>query len=109
MAEIASNIILESDAVKVWDFILRPGMSSGLHTHIHNYVYYVTTGSTLDVKDANGNLLYTVSIADGTVAQYNLNGDELIKVGGDTTIPSTHEVINVGDSTYHEILVELKQ
>ena len=46
MAEIATKKLFENDQIAVWELVLEPGESSGLHTHSNSYLFYVLEGST---------------------------------------------------------------
>jgi beta-alanine degradation protein BauB len=45
-AAIATKKIFENDKIAVWDMVLAPGESTGLHTHQHDYMFFVIEGST---------------------------------------------------------------
>lgn len=43
----------------MWELQLEPGQSSGLHTHVYPYTFYVLNSSTLEVTGADGAVLLT--------------------------------------------------
>jgi quercetin dioxygenase-like cupin family protein len=43
----------------MWELQLEPGQSSGLHTHVYPYTFYVLNSSTLEVTGADGEVLLT--------------------------------------------------
>ena len=106
MADVATKKLLENDKVIVWEMVLEPGESTGVHTHEHSYLIQVLEGADLQATDGNGENpidfrfetddTYWVTVEDGEVV---LDGDRL---------PATHEARNVGNSRYREILVEIK-
>ena len=93
MAEVGTKVIFEDDEIKVWNLIIDPGEASGLHTHNHNYFYYVVEGSTLEIARADGTV-DTMTAEPGDV------------VGGKEG--STHDAKNVGDTRFRNVLVEVK-
>ena len=52
MADVATSKLLENDKVTVWEMVLEPGESTGVHTHEHSYIIQVLEGSTLEATDA---------------------------------------------------------
>lgn len=109
MADIATRKVYESDKVAVWEMELPPGASTGLHTHEHGYLFYVTEGSTLETTDAEGRHLVTFSIAAGETRQFRRDGDSLLPLDGKgPPIPVTHAARNVGETVFREVLVEFK-
>jgi quercetin dioxygenase-like cupin family protein len=107
MAEIANRKVFENDRVAVWEMYLEPGESTGLHTHTNTYFFQVIEGSTLKTLDADGTDYGDLPLAPGDTVYVDVEGDR-VRVG-DLTAPATHEAVNVGDTRYFEILVELKQ
>lgn len=85
------HVTLENDRVRVLEAELPPGAKEQLHSH-PAYVIYVITGG----KVRN-------HAADGRVSESELaTGDTLYRD------PLTHWSENIGTTTIHEILVELK-
>ena len=54
MAEVATTKLLENDKVIVWEMVLEPGESTGVHTHEHDYIIQVIDGGKLQATDADG-------------------------------------------------------
>ena len=106
MADIATKKIFEDDKIAIWEMVLEPGESTGVHTHIHDYVFYVIEGSTGEVTDQDGNHLGTLEMKAGETMLFRLEGQEL--VAGDLRIPARHSARNVGSTRFREILVETK-
>ena len=83
---VGTTLLFESERVRVWEMVLEPGESSGVHTHVNDYVFvYVTPGNELEVR------------VPGQPAALTLAGDARL----------THELVNVGDTTHRQVLVEL--
>ena len=106
MAEVATTKLYENDKVIVWEMVLGPGQSTGVHTHHHNYFFHPIECSTMEVTDKDGNVVATLNLARDAVMYLDLEGDELI--GDEARFPATHAATNIGTTRYREILVELK-
>ncbi len=106
MAEVATTKIFENDKIAVWELVLDPGESTGVHTHSHDYMYYAIEGSTLEVTDKDENVLSSLELNAGDSLSFRLEGDEL--VGGELRVPATHNARNIGTTRFREILVETK-
>jgi beta-alanine degradation protein BauB len=92
MAAVGTKLVFENDRIRVWEFTLRPGEAIEAHQHDHPYFFYPIEGGTLEVTRASG---VTRATLEAGKVYYRDKGD-------------THAALNVGDSRYHEILVELK-
>ena len=103
--------IYENDEVIIWDYTLEPGERSGVHTHEKNYTFIVTQASELKELDGHGNYVEAPPLKKGDIFSYNISEDNttlLDMIGNSLSQPSTHEAVNIGDSTYKEILIEYK-
>ncbi|HIF09777.1 MAG TPA: hypothetical protein EYQ81_07995 [Sneathiellales bacterium] len=106
MADIATTKLMENDKVVVWEMVLEPGESTGMHTHENSYIIQALEGAKMEAFDENGEnrsefeipsgATYWVEVADGEI---DLNG---------VRISATHDAKNIGDTRYREILVEIK-
>lgn len=96
---VGTTLLFESDRVRVWEMVLEPGESSGLHQHLNDYVFaYVTPVNEVEVRVPERPGALTVA-GDNFVSHTRV---------GDATDPRlTHELVNVGDTTHRQILVEL--
>ena len=47
MADVATTKLFENDRVIVWEMVLEPGESTGVHTHQRDYFFHVLEGSTV--------------------------------------------------------------
>ena len=106
MSDIATQKLFENDKISVWEMVLEPGESTGVHTHEHDYVFFVIDGSTAEVTDQDGKSLAKLEMKAGETMSLRLEGQDLIS--GDLRIPATHNARNVGSTRYREILVETK-
>ena len=106
MADIATKKIFENDKIAIWEMVLEPGESTGLHTHSHDFVFYVIEGCTGEVTDKDGNVLGNLVLKAGDTMSFRLQGEEL--VAGELRVPAIHSVRNIGTARYREILVETK-
>jgi len=106
MSDIATKKIFENDKIAMWEMVLEPGESTGVHTHSHDYLFYVLEGSTAEVTDRQGNPLGKFEMKAGDTMSFRLEGQGL--VAGDLRIPATHSARNIGSTRYREILVETK-
>ena len=92
MAEVGTKLVFENERVRVWEFTLQPGETTGAHKHDHDYFFYPIEGGTLEVTRPSGVTKATLE-----------TGKVYFRAGGDT-----HDAKNIDDHRYHEILVELK-
>ena len=106
MAEIATTKMLENDRATVWELVLEPGESTGVHTHEHSYIIQVLEGSTLEATDAEGSPAGTIELKEGETYWVPVENGEVVL--GELRAPATHNAKNVGQSRYREILVEVK-
>ena len=106
MSDIATTKLFENDKIAVWEMVLEPGESTGVHTHLHDYVFFVIDGSTAEVTDKDGKSLAKLEMKAGETMSLRLEGQDLIS--GDLRLPATHDARNVGTTRYREILVETK-
>ncbi len=93
-AEVNREVVtvkVDNDRVRVLDAVLRPGQKEARHSHPASVVYVVSGGK---LRSHN---------ADGTVVDTVLGSDEVFY-----RRPLTHWAENVGDTTIHVVVVELK-
>jgi hypothetical protein len=96
---VGTQLLLETPALRVWELALDPGQSSGLHRHEHDYFFvYTTEENVLEVRVRNGPAL-PVRASAGYVA--------LTQVGDAQAGRLEHELVNVGTTRHHQIVVEL--
>jgi len=95
-SKVGTRLLFENERVRVWDLRLEPGESTGLHQHDKDYFYVVIGDGALQTKFANGSTAPAKQMADGEVHFRKI--DE----------PAVHEAVNVGDTPWRNIVVELK-
>ena len=110
MAGVGMAKVFENDRVAIWELALEPGEKTGVHTHRHDYVFYVIEGSRLETYDAQEAPLFEFDASVGDVFVARCDGVDLVVGEGDGfRVPATHGARNVGKTRYREILVETKR
>ncbi len=94
LGDIASEVLLENDSVKIWSLIVEPGSSSDWHLHERDYVTVAVEGGGLTVEYDDG----TSQPNPSEVGSWRYHADHKI-----------HRVTNDTDTRYKSILVELKR
>jgi quercetin dioxygenase-like cupin family protein len=89
--EAVCEIVEENDNVRVLKCTFEPGIGHEKHYHNPHYGYTVA-GSKFKIKDTTGTR--EVNVPTG----YSFSKDEI----------STHEVLNIGDSTAVFLIIEYK-
>lgn len=98
LGDVANRVIFEDDDVRIWEMTLAPGEHSDLHRHEHDYYLVIFSG------DQVAGVVPKDSPIDSFVG--------VIPKGGNTVaIPKggVEWAWNVGNETYHELLIELKK
>jgi len=106
MTDVATTKLHEDEKIIVWEMVLNPGDSTGVHTHRHDYVFYVLESARLKITDATDTLLFEREFLAGSVSSPKVDGDWLID--GDSRIPATHNATNTDTRRFREILIEKK-
>ena len=98
IGQVANTILYEDDDVRIWEMKLEPGEHSDLHHHEHDYFLVIDSGDLVagvPPKD---------SPMDFFVGKVPPRGNTVrVPKGG------TEWALNIGQKTYHEILIELKK
>ena len=98
MGDVANTLLYEDAHVRVWEMNLEPGEHTDLHHHAVDYILVIDSG------DLVAGIPPLESGVDPFVGKIPPNGNTVrVPAGG------TEWALNVGDETYHEILIELKQ
>jgi beta-alanine degradation protein BauB len=93
LGEIGDRILFENEQVRVWIVDLPPGGKQPWHQHYLPYVIISLTEGTNEIH-----------FEDGVVRKTNeLPGDVLWRMPGEV-----HELRNMADTLYRNILVEIK-
>jgi len=93
LGPIGNRIIFENEHVRVWELAVEPGKSKGLHRHDLPYVIVPLTAGTIEIESI-----------DGTVYRPNEKvGEAIWRDAGEI-----HDLRNLGDTIYRNVLVEIK-
>ncbi len=98
VGNVADTVLYEDDDVRIWEMTLQPGEHSDLHHHEHEYVLVIDSGDLVaGVMPKGGPMDFFVG--------------KVPPQGNTVRVPkgNTEWALNVGDKTYHEILIELKK
>ena len=95
-SDVGTRLLFENDRVRVWDLRLEPGESTGLHRHETDYFYVAIGGGSLQGVAADGTPKPVREMTDGEVVFREVDVGEI------------HEAINVGDSPWRNLVIELK-
>ena len=110
MGEVGTAKVFENERIAIWELALEAGEVAPLHTHRHDYVFYVLEGSTVEVRDADEKLLSTFDPSPGDVFAFACEGAEIVSTDGKgLRLPATHSARNAGPGRYREILVETRK
>ncbi len=97
IGNVADHVLFEDDRLRIWEMKLEPGEHSDLHHHQHDYYLVVFSGDLVAGIPPNDNPM------DPFVGKIPPQGNTVcVPKGG------TEWALNVGEKTYHEILIELK-
>ena len=94
--QVGTRLLFENERVRVWDLQLAPGESTGVHRHERDYLYVVIGDGRLQAADADGERREASDMKDGEVRFNEVDGE------------AVHEAFNVGDGSWRNIIVELK-
>lgn len=109
MSNVATTKLFENDTIILWDMVLAPGESTGMHTHHHNYMFYATQGSQIEIQNEQGDIISHIDVKTGESLEFSLEGDMLVCTTKDLPkVPVTHQAFNRGEHDYKEILIEFK-
>jgi len=98
MGDVGTQLLYEDDDVRMWEMSLAPGESSDLHHHEHDYILCIDSG------DLVAGIMPEGAPMDFFVGKVPPQGNTVrVPKGG------TEWALNVGEKTYHEILIELKK
>ncbi len=98
IGQVANTILYEDDDVRIWEMKLEPGEHSDLHHHEHDYFLVIDSGDLvagIPPKDSSMDFFVGKVPPQGNTVR--------VPKGG------TVWALNIGEKTYHEILIELKK
>ena len=97
MGNVGTELLFEDENVRIWEMNLEPGEASDLHHHEHEYYLVIDSGDLVAGIPPKG------SPMDFFVGVVPPQGNTVrVPKGG------TEWALNVGEKTYHEVLIELK-
>ena len=97
VGDVATTLLYEDESVRVWEMNLEPGEYTDLHHHACDYLLMIDSGDLVAGIPPLG------SAVEPFVGKVPAEGNTVrVPAGG------TEWALNVGQETYHEILVELK-
>ena len=97
LGDVATRILFEDDTLRIWEMTLEPGEYTDLHHHEHDYYLVIDSGDLVAGVPPKDSPL------DFFVVKIPPQGNTVrVPKGG------TEWAFNVGEKTYHEILIELK-
>ena len=95
---LGQRVLLDDDAVRVWELTLAPGEESGLHRHEHDYLLVIVEGDRVAAEPAPESTTFTdrieVEVTPPQAAHLRAGGVE--------------NAINTGSIPYREFIIELK-
>jgi hypothetical protein len=93
---VGTRLLLENDAVRVWEIVLEPGQRLPLHRHLTSYFYRCHSAGRV-----------RVSTLDGKSRDFDAPVDEVVfhEIGPDDVV--VHDLANVGDTVVTYTTVEL--
>lgn len=94
LVPIGDKVIFENDAIRVWSFSVGPGGLKPMHRHDLPYLIVALSGGKVEITTLEGLSRIGEDKAGGVLWQDH---------------GETHQLRNLGDATYANILVELKQ
>jgi len=93
LGPIGNRVIFENEMVRVGELAVEPGKSKGLHRHDLPYVIVPLTAGKIEIESI-----------DGKVYRPNEKvGEAIWRDAGEI-----HDLKNLGDATYRNVLVEIK-
>lgn len=98
IGNVGGRVIFEDEKVRMWELVLEPGEASDLHHHEHDYYLIIF----------EGDLVAGVTPPDSPLDSFV---GKVPEAGNTVSIPkgATEWAVNVGEKTYREVIVELKQ
>jgi hypothetical protein len=85
-------VVFENDKVVVRQYLLHPGMSTGTHSHGHDYLRVILQGGMVEITALNGST-QTEKLEAGTVVWRT---------------KTTHSTKNIGGNPIEGLVIEIK-
>jgi beta-alanine degradation protein BauB len=93
LGPIGNRIIFENERVRVWELAVEPGKSKGLHRHDLPYVIVPLTEGKIEIESIDGKVYRPREKV----------GEAIWRDAGEV-----HDLRNLGNGTYRNVLVEIK-
>jgi len=93
LGPIGNRVIFENDHVRVWELAVKPGKSKALHRHDLPYVIVPLTGGRIEIESIDGRVYRPEEKV----------GEAIWRDAGEI-----HDLKNLGDAVYRNVLVEIK-
>ena len=114
--DVGTQVLFENDKVKVWNLILKPGEASPIHFHKYPCVIVHLEGLELQYNSRNDpGFGEGVDESQGLLddsqrnAPYGTVQNRMYQFGeANYRLPDKHYVVNNGNETYKNIIVEIK-
>ena len=97
LGDVAGRVLFEDDRVRIWEMTLAPGAHSDLHRHDHDYYLLILSGDRVAGVPMKG------APDEPYIGKVPPDGNTVAVPRG-----TTEWAWNVGEETYHEFLIELK-
>ncbi len=91
---IGTEVIFENDQVRIWDMKVAPRGKKAWHHHTMDYVIVSVTGGRVEIENVDG---------DSYIGEDKVGGVIWQDAG------QKHELRNLTDAPYRNILIELKK
>ena len=103
VGEVGTKKLFENDRVIVWEMRLEPGEKELVHQHQHDYLMVQITGDRVAADFEPGSQGTWSDFAGQRLEGDVYNGNVLFAEKG-----GIEAAVNVGNETFYEIIVELK-
>ena len=90
---IGSEVVFENEQVRIWAMNVPPGGHKAWHHHQLPYIIVAMTGGAIEIESVDGKIVRPAEKV----------GDVMWRDPGEK-----HELRNLGDTTYRNVLIELK-
>jgi hypothetical protein len=103
LGEVGTKKLFENDRVIVWEMRLEPGEKELIHEHTRDYVMVQISGDRIAADFEPGSKGTWADFAGQRLEGEVANGNVLFAEKG-----GIESAVNVGNETFYEIIVELK-
>jgi beta-alanine degradation protein BauB len=93
---VATECQLETDRIRVWDFVLQPGYRHPFHCHRTNYCWICT---------ASGSAIQRLPDGQRSLQRFRIGDTDYLEASESN--PLIHDIESVGDSTLRFVTIEL--